>query len=304
MTGFAGFIIKSLFRDTWDGSWPRYNISLCLFFYFFVDEHPYFVKKFVKICFFTRELVTLTAIINLFFLVTASYTKVFKELTLLVTASPAVFRRKVIQHFLTFAAAGAKTAEGKPVHAITSMSPTETIDNIILLAFPKEGASFVSQTYAGRVNGNSAMNSKGFSWTMTTIMSDNPAWGMPPEVYFYYLAQMTASSDEALAYLKSTPKGGVTGGFILTDASGNISAFEGIADKFHLSKPVDRGEAGQFVVETNHLIDPSLKSLNPKWLPAIGTYARYDTIFQLLQEAMPGSVDFAFGKNFFASDDR
>jgi hypothetical protein len=203
----------------------------------------------------------------------------------------------------TFAAAGAKTADGKPIHAITSMSPIETMDNIILLAFPKEGISFVSQTYAGRVNGNYAMNSQGFSWTMTAIMSDNPAWGMPPEVYFHYLAQMTASSDEALAYLKSTPKGGVTGGFILTDASGNISAFEGISDKFHLSKPGDRGESGQFIVETNHLIDPSLKSLNPKWLPAIGTYARYNTIFQLLQEATPGSVNFAFGKNFFASDD-
>ena len=203
----------------------------------------------------------------------------------------------------TFAAAGAMTPDGKPIHAITSMSPTETMDNIILLAFPKEGASFVSQTYAGRVNGNSAMNSKGFSWTMTAIMSDNPAWGMAPEVYFHYLAQMVGSSDEALSYLKSTPKGGVTGGFILTDASGNISAFEGTADKFHLSKPGERGESGQFIVETNHLIDPSLKSLNPKWLPAIGTYARYDTIFQLLQEAAPGSVNFAFGKNFFASDD-
>ena len=203
----------------------------------------------------------------------------------------------------TFAAAGEKTAKGKPIHAITSMSPIETMDNIILLAFPKDGAAFVSQTYAGRVCGNSAMNSKGFSWTMTAIMSNNPAWGMPPEVYFHYLAQMTASPDEALAYLESTPKGGVTGGFILTDASGNISAFEGTADKFQLSKPGDRGESGKFVVETNHLIDPSLKSLNPKWLPAIGTYARYDTIFHLLQEATPGSVDFAFGKNFFASDD-
>lgn len=203
----------------------------------------------------------------------------------------------------TFAAAGAKTPDGKPIHAITSMSPTETMDNIILLAFPKEGASFVSQTYAGRVNGNYAMNSKGFSWTMTAIMSDNPAWGMPPEVYFHYLAQMVGSLDEALSYLKSTPKGGVTGGFILTDASGNILAYEGTADKFQLSKPGERGESGQFIVQTNHLIHPSLKFLNPKWLPVIGTYARYDTIFQLLQEAAPGSVNFAFSKNFFASDD-
>ncbi len=203
----------------------------------------------------------------------------------------------------TFAAAGGKTAEGKPIHAITSMSPVETMDNVILLAFPKEGASFVSQTYAGRVNGNSAMNSKGFSWTMTAIMSDAPSWGVTPEVYFHYLAQMAGSSADALEFLKSTPKGGVAGGFILTDASGEISVFEGVSDKFHLSKPGERGESDKFVVQTNHLIDPSLKSLNPPWLPVIGTYARYDTVFKLLQEAAPGSVNFAFGKKLFASDD-
>ena len=203
----------------------------------------------------------------------------------------------------TFAAAGVKTKEGKPIHAITSMSPTETMDNIILLAFPKKGASFLSQTYAGRVNGNSAMNSKGLSWTMTAIMSNTPIWGIAPEVYFHYLAQMAGSSDEALGYLKSTPKGGVTGGFILTDASGKISVYEGTADKFHLRHPGDAGEAGQFVVQTNHLVDPSLNAYNPPWLPVLGTYARYDTAFQLLKGAEPETVNFTFSKKLFASDD-
>ena len=74
----------------------------------------------------------------------------------------------------TFAAKGAMTPDGKPIHAITSMAFTEAMDNVILLAFPKNGVSFVSQTYAGRVNSNYAMNSKGFAWTMTAIMSDAP----------------------------------------------------------------------------------------------------------------------------------
>lgn len=203
----------------------------------------------------------------------------------------------------TFAAAGSKTTDGKPIHGITSMSPIETMDNIVLLAFPKEGSSFVSQTYAGRVNGNSAMNSKGFAWTMTAIMSDSPTWGIAPEVYFHYLAQMVSSPAEALAYLKSTPKGGVAGGFMLTDASGNISVYEGTGNKFQLSKPGDRGEAGQFIVQTNHMIHPALKSLNPAWIPVIGTYGRYDTVFQFLKEAAPGSVGFDFSKKLFASDD-
>jgi hypothetical protein len=35
----------------------------------------------------------------------------------------------------------------------------------------------------------------------------------------------------------------------------------------------------------------------------IGTYARYDTVFQYLKDAAPGSIDFAFTKNLLASDD-
>jgi hypothetical protein len=221
-----------------------------------------------------------------------------------VETPPAAIPRDAYHSCNTFAATGAKTPDGKPIHGITSMAATEAMDSVILLAFPKEGASFVSQTYAGRVNSNYAMNSKGFTWTMTAIMSDTPAWGVPPEVYFHYLAQIATSPAEALEYLKSTPKGGVTGGFILTDASGNISVFEGIADHFHLRHPGDRGEpGGQFIVQTNHLVDPSLAAYNPPWLPVIGTYARCDTVFQTLKEAAPGTVDFTFAKNLFASDD-
>ncbi|MBN1568217.1 MAG: hypothetical protein JXA73_10245 [Acidobacteria bacterium] len=203
----------------------------------------------------------------------------------------------------TFAATGPMTPDGKPIHGITSMAETEMMDNIILLAFPRHGAGFVSQTYAGRVSSNFAMNSKGFAWTMTAIMSDAPVWGVAPEVYFHYLAQLTASPAEALEYLKSTPKAGVTGGFIFTDASGSISVFEGTADHFRLSRPGDRGEPGPFVVQTNHLVHPSLHALNPKWLSSLGTYARHDTVSRFLKDTSAGAVNFAFGKNLFASCD-
>lgn len=218
-------------------------------------------------------------------------------------ASPAAPSAGTFHSCNTFAAKGTMTPDGKPIHGITSMAATEAMDSAILLAFPKNGVSFVSQTYAGRVNSNYAMNSKGFAWTMTAIMSDAPVWGIAPEVYFHYLAQIATSPSEALEYLKSTPKGGVTGGFIFTDASGNISVYEGTADHFHLRYPGDRGEPGQFVVQTNHLVDPSLAAYNPQWLPVLGTYARYDTVFQFLGEAAPGSVNFTFAKNLFASDD-
>jgi hypothetical protein len=177
------------------------------------------------------------------------------------------------------------------------------MDNMILLAFPDNGISFVSQTYAGRLTSNYGMNSKGFAFTMTAIMSDTPVWGVAPEVYCHYLAQLTASPAQAIEYLKSTPKAGVTGGFILTDASGSITVFEGTADHFRLSRPGERGEPGPFVVQTNHLVDKSFAALNPKWLADIGTYARYDTVSQFLKEAPAGKVDFEFGKRLFASTD-
>jgi len=63
------------------------------------------------------------------------------------------------------------------------------------------------------------------------------------------------------------------------------------------------GESGLFVVQTNHLVHPSLSIYNPKWLAEIATFARYDTVFQYLKEAPRGTVDFAQAKKILASDD-
>ena len=197
----------------------------------------------------------------------------------------------------SFAANGVATSDGNPMHAITQMAGTEMMDNIILLAFPDEGYSFVSQTYAGRVNANSAMNSNGFSWTMTAILSDAPVWGLS-EVYFHYLAQITGSTVEAIEYLQNTPRGGVAGGFVLSDANG-IDVFETHDDVYSQRTPSDSG----FVVQTNHLVDPELSAYNPTWLNFIGTYERYDTVFQFLTEAAAGAVNFEFAKSVFSSSD-
>lgn len=203
----------------------------------------------------------------------------------------------------SFAATGSMTPDGTVIHGITSMADTEMMDSIILLAFPEYGTSFISQTYAGRVSSNYGMNNKGLAWTMTAIVSDSPAWGLASEAYFHYLSQLTTSPAEAIEYLKSTPRAGATGGFILTDAAGSITVFECNTNHFHLAHPGERGETGSFVVQTNHLVDPSLVSLNPKWLTTWATYARYDTIFQFLKEASKGAVDHTFGRNLFASCD-
>lgn len=92
----------------------------------------------------------------------------------------------------------------------------------------------------------------------------------------------------------------------MADAAGTISVFEANALAYVLREPGDEGETDQFVVMTNHLVDPTLQIYNPGWLPMIGTYVRYDTVFQFITEALggaPGSIDFSFAKNMFASDD-
>jgi hypothetical protein len=205
----------------------------------------------------------------------------------------------------SFAATGSATRDGKPVIGITQMVAPEAMDTVILIAFPEDGPSWVSQPYAGRVNSNSAMNSDGFAWTLTAIFQDKPIWGVVTEVYFHYLAQIVKSPAEAQAYLESTPRAGVTGGITMTDAAGNISVFETNANHFVIRKPGDEGEAGPFVVMTNHLVDPANQPYNPPWIgPVLGTFIRYATVFEYVSEAAAKSeIDFSFAKNMFMSDD-
>ncbi len=198
----------------------------------------------------------------------------------------------------SFAATGSATSDGNPIHAITQMANTEMMDNVILIAFPRTGHSFVSQTYAGRVNANSAMNSNGLAWTMTAIPTETSVWGLT-EVYFHYLAQVASSRTEAVKYLQDTPRGGVAGGFILSDANG-IEVFETHADNY--ARRSLSGESG-FLAQTNHLVDPGMASHNPPWVTHMGTIERYDTVFQHLSEAPPGAINFDFTKMLFSSDD-
>lgn len=202
----------------------------------------------------------------------------------------------------SFAATGSATPDGKPILGITQMVNDKAMDTVILIAFPENGPSWVSQPYAGRVNSNSAMNSAGFAWSMTAILSES-AWGLAPEAYFHNLAQYVTSPTTAQTYLTSTPRAGVTGGFTMADADGNISVYECNAFAYVLREPGDEGETGPFTVMTNHLVDPSLAAYNPPWLePALGTFTRYNTVFQFITESL-GNIDFSFAKSMFASSD-
>lgn len=204
-----------------------------------------------------------------------------------------------------FGATGTATSDGKPVVTIDQMLGEENMDTVILVAFPTNGSRWVSQPYSGRVNGNSGMNGDGFAWSMTAIPTDPEVyptpWGLAPEAYFHYLCQNVKSPAEAKAYLDSTPRASVAGGFTMGDAAGNVSVYE--CNPFACAErtPGEYGET-DFTVQTNHLVNTSMQVYNPWFAALMGTIPRYDTVFQFITESL-GLVDFPFAKSMFASDD-
>ena len=196
------------------------------------------------------------------------------------------------------------TRDGKPIHAITSMAATEAMDSIILLAFPKERRELCLSNIRREDKFQLCDEQQG------PCMDDDghhvrcARLGHGARILFPLLGSNCRISCRGARIREIHAKRRSHRRFYLHRCRRETSpCIEGTADHFHLRDSGDRGETGPFVVQTNHLVDPSLSAYNPKWLPVIGTYARYDTVFQYLKEAAPGSVDFAFTKNLFASDD-
>lgn len=202
-----------------------------------------------------------------------------------------------------FAAEGSATTDGKPIVALSKMVPIETMHSLILIAFPDEGQSFIANPYAGAVVQNSGMNSSGFAWVLTAQFGP-PAWGLVTEVYFHYLSQYCKSPLEAYQYLEKTPRAGVTGAFLTSDADGDISAFESMSHVFATRVPGDAGETAEFLVQTNHLVNPSLQEHNSPPNMNMNSYNRYATAWEYVKAAAEkGEIDFEFAKKMFQSDD-
>lgn len=201
-----------------------------------------------------------------------------------------------------FAATGNATPDGKPLVAITKMVPMDVMNSIILIAIPDEGISWIANPYAGATVQNSGMNSAGLAWIMTALGGGpgGSVWGLASEFYFHYLNQYCESPEEAREYLETTPRAGVTGGFLMSDGAGDISAFECSHNDSGLRFPGDDGETGEWLVETNGYVHPDMQYLN--W-PGYHCF-RYATAWALIEPAAASStVDFDFAKALYASDD-
>jgi hypothetical protein len=150
------------------------------------------------------------------------------------------------------------------------------------------------------------LNSSGFAWVMTANFSKKPPWGVMPEIPFHYLTQYCKSPAEAQQYIKSIPRTGATGNFVMSDAAGDISIVETNADCFGVRVPGDLGEKSEFVVNANHFAGSDTMACNlqywEKWNSS--SKYRYATCWEYVSAAaMKSRIDFDFVKKMFRSDD-
>jgi hypothetical protein len=205
----------------------------------------------------------------------------------------------------SFAAAGSATEGHEPMVSLTTGFIPEIKQFVVLVVFPTQGERFVNLTMAGRVATNTGMNSK-FAWVMTAAVNAPwlpcaSSWGVTSEVYFHYLQQYAKSPADAMKYLDSTPKGGVTGNFLFADKSGVFVYEVGPCDSA-IRKPGDLGER-DFVVQTNNYNSSKMSPYNLGAPYFTDTFVRYDTAFKKLSLASPGTVGLDFAKALWTAND-
>lgn len=205
-----------------------------------------------------------------------------------------------------FAANGSATPDGNAVVSIVAGADEEVNAQIIMVAFPSEGNSFIAFPFAGEVTSNMAFTSK-FAWVEPAAPTWDPVWGIAPEVYFHYITQYSESVDDAIQFIKDTPRAGVTGNFLFADASGAIKALEANAQHYADRNPGDAGEGSNFLIMTNHFAHPDMVAYNgwSGWPmpPDYQSYIRYATLWQWLSAAPEGSMDMDFVKSRWTASD-
>lgn len=216
------------------------------------------------------------------------------------------------RHFCnSLAATGKATPDGKPIVVGNGGSAYEAIDRVIIVAFPEKGPSYTFCGTIGKFQDQMGLNSEGFAWVFTGNYSrPDVDWGMMPEVNMHYLSQCCKTPEEAQDWLKSIPRCGACGNFVMSDKDGNISVVESNSDHFIVRKPGDLDEPYEFMVNTNYfaakeLIDKNVELDGLDWKEwNHQAIKRYATLWEYVSEAAgKGQVDVDFVRKIFASDD-
>ena len=201
-----------------------------------------------------------------------------------------------------FAAYKDATPDGNPIVGVTKMITPEKVNSIVLVAFPEEGYSFFSNPMAGSISENAGLNSAGFTWGFTAPWGP-PIWGGINEVFFHHMGQNCSSPDDAIEFLDNAPRAGVTGAFLMATVADGIKGYESLSNVSASRVPGDSGEEGDFMVQTNHLVNPKLAEYNGEGAVG-GTIYRYATMMEYVkQAAKDGGMTFEKAREAYCSDD-
>lgn len=168
-----------------------------------------------------------------------------------------------------------------------------------VVAFPETGNSYVADGVMGYLGIGWYMNSEGVTIGLTAQGTRRPIdtqFGLTWPILMTHVARTANSAAEArdmFLTLKSTRGTG----YLIADAT------EGFVVEVTSSETVARaaGDYGEtdFVVVTNHFVDPHMFELSGQAERPRNTYDRYDTIFRLINNYR--RVDADFGKLIYST---
>ncbi len=214
-----------------------------------------------------------------------------------------------------FGASGKATKDGNVYLASTSDNPyLPGPRKPVYLSIPKNGYKFVHtpciiEESPGKfvdVGSDRGMNEKGFAWTRSWVVPNEPeAVNKTPAVeWFLKMGATVATVEEAIKYVQNNPKGvGTQGNYIFADAAGNMAVVEVGYRKVNVKKWT-KGETGM-AVRANRWRTDEMKPLdisekeNPVYYTTSAIRERRAT--ELL-ESSSGKVDVETMKRFLSDN--
>ena len=178
--------------------------------------------------------------------------------------------------------------------------------SIILVLYPKVGHSCIIPSGAGRTGSNFAFNSKGLVYIMAAGSQKGPGDSGPGITGFLelpYVAMTCKFVPEAEGFLlNSTRMFGLN--HLLLDAYGNVTVLEATRARYASRRSGDNNESNYLVV-TNHYLNPKMKPSQPIWDPLKyypSSYYRYLTAEKMIVDRQ-GEFNYSSAVQMFSSTD-
>lgn len=197
-----------------------------------------------------------------------------------------------------WAASGIATRNSQPILVKNRDYRQDHLDlQILVRATPATGYRYLSVSSAGSpAVFSSGINEAGLAVVDTHVPSRDLGPGLPRYALMRELMEQHATVPTALEYLKSAPRTG-DGNLVLTDASGNLAAFE----VGHRACGIVEAPAG-WVVATNHFVTPEMEAYYvPEGQRHLrGSSRRRRAVVEEALQAARGQIDVAWARQLMA----